>query len=251
MKLATLDIISRRYLLENGLPIHYYAEALFHGATCLRELSFDTLQIVNVMRTPVDSTGSFYTPDDFVDDIAVCMPSSQGLTALPKQEWINPIRLHDATTGQFATYNTEANTQAEFSYGFPYNGFTWFWNVNAFGEPTGRMFGSKGGTKSGYKFIRNERRIQMTEDFIGANVVLMYISDGQSVDNATQIEVQAFSCINSFIEWKRSPNKNNEYSPEGRLFSSQKRLLRARKDDLTLTDLRNILHNAYTGGIKN
>lgn len=251
MKLATLDSIARRNLLDNGLPIHYYVEALFHSATCLRELSFDTLQIVNVMRTPVDGTGSFYLPDDFEDDISVGMPSGQGLVNLPKQDWINPIRIHDATTGQFAPYSTEAQTQAEFSYGFPYNGFTWFWNVNAFGEPTGRMFGSKGGTKSGYQVIRNERRIQMTEDFIGGNVVLMYTSDGQSVDNATQIEVKAFACINSFIEWKRSPNKNNEYSPEGRLFSSQKRLLRARKDDLTITDIRNIIHNSYQAGIKN
>ena len=51
MRLSTLDEITRRGLLEDGLPIHYYFEYLTHGATCLRELSFDTLKIINKKRS--------------------------------------------------------------------------------------------------------------------------------------------------------------------------------------------------------
>lgn len=252
MKLTSLDQIVRRNLLERGLPIQYYIEALFHGATCLRELSFDTLQIVNALNTPVDATANIYLPDDFVDDIGVYLPSGQALSQLPKQEWITPLRLHDSTTGAFVPYsdqNIPANNPINSIFGIPV-GWTWFWNVNTFGEPTGRMYGTSGGNKSGYKLLKNQRRIQLSEDLVSTNVVLLYISDGQSADNATQIDSYAFSTIDAYITWKMSGNRDNMYSPEGRNFKAQRRLLRAREDDLTLVDIKNIIHNSYQGGIK-
>jgi hypothetical protein len=235
------------------MPIHYYPEYLFYSATCLRELSFDTLQIVNSLNTPVDASGSFYLPDDFKDDIGVYVPSGQALSQLPKQDWITPLRLHDSQTGQFVPYSTQnsaATNPINSIFGIPV-GWTWFWNVNTFGEPTGRMFGTTGGSKSGYSLFKNQRRIQLSEDFIGGNVVLLYISDGQSPDNATQIDSYAFATIDAYIIWKTSNNRDNQYSPEGRNFTNQKRLLRSRLNDLTVADLRNIIHNAYQGGIKN
>ena len=101
MQTVTIDTISRRWLLERGYPIHYYPEALYQSATCLRELSFDVLKIVNTKQLVIDSTANSPLPDDFVDDVLVGIPFGQGLINLPKQEWISPLRLHDATTGQF------------------------------------------------------------------------------------------------------------------------------------------------------
>ena len=69
MRLATLDEITRRGLIESGLPIHYYFEYLTHGATCLRELAFDTLKLVNTIQLPVSETGAVDLPDDFVDGL--------------------------------------------------------------------------------------------------------------------------------------------------------------------------------------
>lgn len=94
----------------------------------------------------------------------------------------------------------------------------------------------------------------MTDDFISQsetnNIILMYISNGQSIDNASQIDYAAFNTIRAYQEWKKSGNANNEYSPEGRYYNNQKRLLRARLNPLTATDIRNILHNAYTATLK-
>ena len=78
----------------------------------------------------------------------------------------------------------------------------------------------------------------------------MYISNGQSVNNATQIDYKAFQTIRSYQDWMRSPNKNNENSPEGRKYLNQKRLLKARLNDLTKVDIQNIVRLAYTAGIK-
>lgn len=251
MNLTTIDQICRRGLLESGLPIHFYAEYLFHASTCLRELNFDTLQIVNTANLPVGDYGEVGLPDDFVDDIAVCAPNGAGIFALPKQDWLNPIRIHDIDTGEFVTYPpTDAgdNGLSTF-YGLPM-GWSYYWNVDSYGMFTGRRFGAHGGTVQGYKVVKERRQIQMTEAFIGGNVIVQYISDGQSIDAASQIDYLAFQCIRAFQEWKRSENRNADNSPEGRAFYNQKRVLRTRLNPLTISDIRNIIRTSYSGGIK-
>ena len=254
MLLATLDEITKRGLLEDCLPIHFYSEMMFHSATCLRELNFDTLQMINTANLPVNSYGAVDLPGDFSDDLAVCVPFGSGLAPLPHQDWITPLRIHDTTTGEFVPYDNNDTSEDENTvWGLP-QGFGYYWNVDSYGQSTGRNFGGHGGTASGYRVIKERRQIQMTDDFISQsetnNIILMYISNGQSIDNATQIDYAAFNCIRAYQSWKSSPNKNNENSPEGRYYLNQKRLLRARYNQLTITDIRNILHTAYTATLK-
>ena len=99
MLFATLDEITRRGLLEDGLPIHWYPEFLYHGATCLRELNFDTLQLINTANLPVNSYGGVDLPDDFSDDLSVSVPVGSALAPLPKQDYITPLRIHSTTRG--------------------------------------------------------------------------------------------------------------------------------------------------------
>lgn len=251
MVFATADEIVRRGLLEDGLPIHYYSEFLYHTATCLRELNYDTLQLINTANLPVSDYGSVDLPDDFDDDVAVCVPSGLGLLPLPKQDWITPLRIHDTETGDFTPYPNQQNTTGlpNVYYGFP-SQWSFYWNINDYGEAVGRRFGSHGGTMQGYQVFKERRQLQLTGSFNDTNIVLMYISNGQSVDNATQIDYKAFQTIRAFQEWKFSGNKNNENSPEGGYYRNQKRLLRARLNPLTKQDIQNVLRNAYTAGIK-
>jgi len=251
MLLTNLDIIVKRWLLEKGLPIHYYIEALFHSSTALRELSFDTLKIINTSNLPVNSYGAVDLPADFKDDIAVCVDYGGVLGELPKQNWINPLRLHDATSGSFEPSSTNITSQLDTVNFGQSNTWSWFWNISDYGEPTGRFFGAKGGTSQGYKVIKERRQIQLTENFAGGNIVLLYISDGQSADNATQIDSYAISCIQSYIDWKRSPMAAMKDSPEASTFYNERRLLRARLDDMTIVDIKNTLHNSYKSTIKN
>jgi hypothetical protein len=252
MVVTNLDIICRRWLLERSLPIHFYSEALYHSATCLQLLTQDTLQVVNSANLPVDSVGNVMLPDDFDEDLSVCIPSGQALVALPKQDWITPLRIHDTTSGDFVKYNElqDDDAEGEVSYfGFT-GGWSYYWNIDAYGGFLGRQFGSHGGTYAGYKVFREQRRIQMTEGFANSNVVLLYISDGQSVDNASQIDTKATQCIKSYIDWQRSPNATNEKSPEGRTYYNQKRRLKTLLNPLTKADIVNIFHQGYTATIK-
>jgi len=253
MFFATLDMIVRRSLLEKSLPIHWYAEYLFHSSACIRDLAKDTLKIINCVDRPVNSYGAINTPDDFMDDLAVCIPAGQSLHRLPKQDWITPLRINNPTTGAFESYNSLAGEDEgeQTVWGLP-GTWTYFWNVNDFGEPTGRFYGAEGGTNSGYKLIKERRQIQLTEDFIfdDSHVVLLYVSNGQSVDNATQVDFMAFSAVQRYNDWMSSPNAGIVQSPEGYSYYNERRLLRANLDDLTATDIRNIIHKNFMAAAK-
>jgi hypothetical protein len=252
MILNTIDQIVRRGLLEDSLPIHFYAQFLVNSATCVRELSFDSLQIINTVIIPIDSTGAGELPMDFVDDVAVSNSIGGTLTPIPHKSNINPLRLKD-NNGNFIPYpnrNIQIN-DTNFDFYFGVFGFSWYFNFNDYMEPTGRFFGANGGTERGYSIIRERRQIQVAGMGSCQSIILMYISDGQNIDNATQIDPQCFQTIRAFQEWKFSPNMNNEMSPEGRYYHNQRRLFRARKDDLTPVDIKNIFRLNYSATIKN
>ncbi len=249
MLYSNLDTIVRRQLLELGLPIHFYSELLFHCATAIRELSFDSLKIINAARLPTNHYAAADLPGDFQDDIAVCIPVGGAMYPLPKQDWINPISVHNAETGAFEAYTNSTDENSETFFGMP-GVWNWYWNFNDYGEPTGRFFGNPGGTQQGYKIIPNRRQIQLTENFVNSNIVLLYISDGQQADNATNVDTAAISTIHAYSNWKRSPRAAMKDSPEGATYYNERRLLRARKNPLTKTDIINVLRNGYSASIK-
>lgn len=246
----SLDTISRRYLLERSLPLHYYLEVLLHASTCLRESNFDTLKIVRTVELPVNSYYAVDLPDDFVDDVALAIPIGGLLHPIPKREGITPLRSHDST-GQFVPWPLLSNTTDQTFFGFN-TSWLWYWNINDYGEPTGRYFGSPGnGRLNGYKVVKERRQIQVTNTFTSGTVVLMYISDGQSADNATNIEIAANRTIHTYVDWQRSPNATVKDAPEARTFYNEKRKFRARQNDLTIDDVKDIIRKSYRASIKN
>lgn len=251
MLLTNLDIIVRKWLLERSLPIHYYSEGLYHSAASLMLLTQDTLQIINTANLPVDDTGNIQLPDDFDEDLTLCIPSGQRLINLPKQDWVTPLRIHDTESGEFVPYTDNDNIQDNAFQYFGFRaGFNYYWNVDTYGSFRGRNFGGHGGTALGYQVFKQQRRIQLTEGLSDTSAVLMYVSDGQQADNASQIDTKATRCIITYIDWQSSPNRTNENSPEARTFFNQKRRLRTLLNQLTIADIRNILRNAYTAGLK-
>lgn len=251
MQFATLDMITRRTLLEKGLPIHYYLEQLTHGASAIRDLSKDTLKTINAANLPVNQTyNAVDLPSDFVDDVVVALPVDGLLQNIPKQPALSPLRIHDADTGAFVQNTTVENTNDQTFFGFP-GAWNWYWNVNDYGEPTGRFFGAGGGSSAGYKVVKERRQIQFTGNVDGDSVVLLYISNGQSATNATQVDWLAFAAIQAYCNWKSSPNAYIKDSPEANTYYNEKRLLVASLNDLTADDIRNIVRGSFRATIKN
>lgn len=253
MQWANLDSIVRRSLLEKGLPIHWYAEILTHQAAAIRELAKDSLKIVNAANIPVNDYGAIDLPGDFKDDISVCVPVGGLLQPIPKKDSINPIRVHNTTTGLFEPYASEGNLDNQELTFFGINtSYFWYWNVNDYGEPTGRYFGANGGAYlNGYKVIKERRQIQLTGTFTSGDAILLYVSNGQNVDNASQVDWDAHAAIQAYSDWKMSPNADKHLSPEARSWWNARRLFRANTDDLTLTDVRQIIRSNFTATIKN
>jgi len=250
MIFTNIDTVVRRWLLERNLPIHFYAEGLFHSTSAIRELSFDTLKIVNTSNLPINSDGSVDLPGDFVDDISLSIPSSGTLIPLAKQDWITPLRIHDSETGLFVSPNeVTSSTNVNLFYGFP-SSWIYYWNIDDYGSFTGRRFGAHGGSMRGYRIIKERRQIQLTDSFNGDSVVLQYISDGQSSDNATQVDTLATRAIQTWIDWQFSPSKTSKDSMEARTFYNEKRRLRSLLNPLTKTDIQNVIRSAYTASIK-
>ena len=253
MQYANLDSIVRRSLLEKSLPNHYYLEYLLHGSAAIRELSMDTLKIINTVNLKLNDYGAVDLPGDFVDDVSVGIPVGGLVQPLVKKDTINRLRIHNGTTGVFEQYEDAANLNNSMLtfYGLNTNYF-FYWNVNDYGEPTGRYFGANGGAhQNGYKVIKERNQIQFTGAITTDNVILTYISNGQSVDNATMVDWAAHAAIQAYCDWKSSQNAAFKDSPEARTFYNEKRLLRARLDPLTTNDIVDILRSAFTAAIKN
>jgi hypothetical protein len=209
-------------------------------------LTFDTLKIINTKLLTVNSYFASDLPSDFNDEVLVGVPAGGRIQPVPQLDTISPIRNVDADFN-YVSYQSTASSSEDASGGFGFiPGAMWFWNMNEWGEPTGRYFGAGGGAKqNGYQIFRERNQIQLTETFTSPIVVLKYISDGQNIDNATEIDTKAFATINAFIVWKTSPNRDNHFSPEGVAFNKQKRLLRARLNDMDKATLVNILRDSY------
>jgi len=165
---------------------------------------------------------------------------------------INPIRVHNTTTGLFEPHANAANLDTNELTFFGINtSYFWYWNVNDYGEPTGRYFGANGGSyQNGYKVIKERRQIQLTGGFTSGDAVLLYVSNGQSVDNATQVDWDAFAAIQAYSDWKRSPSAALKDSPEARTYYNERRTLVANLSDLTVTDIKNIYRSQYTAAMK-
>jgi len=62
--------------------------------------------------------------------------------------------------------------------------------------------------------------------------------------------VLALKTIEAYQDWKTSANYANKDAPEARTYYNERRHLISRVDDLTPTDIRQIVHRAYTAAIK-
>lgn len=247
MRYTTIDKIIRRELLAKRLPLHYYVEYLVHATTCLRELTFDSLRIVNTVQLTLNDYFAADLPCDFVDWTKVGIKMGQFIQPITQRDSIN--RLHNYNNqGQIVPFQDPATFNFEFPF---WPGYWMFQNIDDLGENLGRLYGFNTGlVPDGFKILPERNQIQFLETSRDTVYVMEYISDGQTSDNASQIDEYAWSTIDGYIEWKRSPNASNDHSPEAFNYKNQKRLLRARMSQVTLYDMRQILYRNYRASIK-
>lgn len=247
MRFTTLDKIIRRNLLAKRLPLHYYIEFLVHASTCLRELTFDSLKIINTVELTLNDYYAADLPCDYVDWTKVGLKMGQFVQPITQRDSINRLRKQDSQ-GNYITYQDPASFNMDFPF---WPGYWMFQNIDDLGENLGRLYGFNTGlVPDGFKILKERSQIQFLETSRDTTYVLEYISDGQTSDNASQVDQYAWMAIEAYINWKRTPNADNDHSPEAYNYKNCRRALRARMSEVTLYDIRQILFRNYRASIK-
>jgi hypothetical protein len=247
MIFTNLDTCANRFLLGRRYPKHWYVETLVHMSACLRELTFDTLQIINSAVLTPNKAGQAYLPQDFVDECGLYIATGQKLSQVPHRDDITPL-INYNTTGQPVPYSDNAQDPQQTTLPFNWPGGNWYWNVNDLGENIGRMFGYDTTlfNPNGYKIFKERGQVQLLESFTENTYVLLYISDGQTIDNASQITPYAINTLEANTDWKMSKNRANDMSPEGLTYKRARKGLRSRLSDISsLLDIKEIIRANY------
>jgi hypothetical protein len=255
MKFVKLDTIVRSILLQKSLPLHWYLQFLKYSADALRELTLDTLQIVNTVELPVDTSDfTCQIPCDYVDYTGVGVKKGQFVRPIPQIDTINNLPATQPN-GVPTTYGVVG--EVEISDSFPlWPGAFVFQNIDDLGENLGRLFGWPSDNRTnGFKIIPERGVIQLTESFQYSSIIFQYISDGQCVDNASQVPVYAQKTIEAYDdrEWKTHTGRHSlgEITMADRMHTREWRKLRARISGLTISDIKQSIWHAYQATNKN
>ena len=94
----------------------------------------------------------------------------------------------------------------------------------------------------------------MSQDLNAPTVVLDYVSDGRTTDNASKINSYAERTIESYIDYGFAENSKTTGGGEKQrlleIYRNERRILRGRMNDLDLQGIVNIFRKNYTGTVK-
>jgi hypothetical protein len=261
MTTASLDYIVKNALGKKGYPLHYYLQCMLYASDCLRELTFDDLRVINTKILPINTNiNTAQLPDDYQDYVTVGVMVGQRLRPLTPTSTLNPItNLNSGSNFEEIEWNDNTTSsdsgQSALYYGaLPYA--QWFTtHYNDFGENIGRFFGLGAGYQEDtFQVFKEKGIIQIDQKLSVDNVVLQYISDGQSADAATQINPYAIKTIQNFIFWQLKEHNRNYGVGERQVaqneYIRERKILRARMSDWSIEKLKRIVQQNYKGSIK-
>jgi hypothetical protein len=252
MVASSLDQIVRQILMKKNYPIHYYLQFMVFARECLKELTFDDLQVFNEKLIPINSTNSFEIPNDYQDYVVVGIPLNQGIRPLVEDKKMTSLNNFDSNLNIVPYTN---NTDEDVASIIPYNGLSlgnWYTtHYDDYGSNIGRFFGSRGGYIDTFKVCPERNQIQLNEALTGFDYVyLKYLSDGSDSGSSTTIDSYFEQTISAYIDWQHK-QQNRTYSLGERQvakaeYISQRKIARARKSGLTLEVLKRIINkNSY------
>jgi hypothetical protein len=135
---------------------------------------------------------------------------------------------------------------------FYHNGYTIHYNDKL--EFTGRYYGAAVNRTDTFEVVTELNKIQLHQMSCASFIVLQYISDGSTIDNATQITPYAKSTIEGWCNWKHKENGRSygegERDRARRLFEFEHRKLRGRQNPMSMSDFRAIIYRNSSGAPK-
>jgi len=248
----SLDNITRSLLLQKGLPLHYYLQFLKYCADGFRELCIDSMRAINTKIITIDRRNmAADLPCDYIDWIKVGVPQGQFVQPLVQRTSINRLTKY-TTTGQPTTYGTPNTVNMDFPF---WPGYWMFQNIDDLGENVGRLFGyNTAFTSNSFKVIPERGQIQLNEAINANVIVLEYISSGMTIDNVTKVDPLCQACLEAYMDWKYKQHSTRFSQGEAEAafqhYKIEYRRFRARKNELTPYDIRNIIYKNYIAAPK-
>ena len=233
MRYITLNGITRSVLNQKRLPIHYYGRFLKFSSDCIRELIFDTLQITNTVRLPLNEFFEADIPADAVGFCNVGVQVGQFVRPLLKKDTINNLANINTTDGSQIVYPDVTATGEAFS------GVQWLGiHTNSRGEDTGGYYGLGAGSEPDtYEIIEDRNVIQVNQKSGVTKIVLEYVGDGTYTNAATKISPYAQKAIETYIDWQYKLHSRSfglgDASQAEQTFNNAHARLRSRKNDLS------------------
>jgi hypothetical protein len=115
-------------------------------------------------------------------------------------------------------------------------------------------YGSRFSGSDSFEVVPERNEIQFNNNVNSNDIILEYISDGSSSDNATQITPYAKATLEAYINWKYKENNRSygegERQRAQRQFEHQHTILRARVDPITMSDIKRAIYRNTTLGPK-
>lgn len=253
MTWTSLDRIVKGMLISKGYPIHYYMQFLYWGSRGYEELHFDSLRSIKTVKLPINQDYKAVTvPCDFMDWVKIGIPYGQFVRPLISRPGISRLNNFD-DDGNKVMYGDTNGVSSSFFDGLFFNGYTQVYNEN--GEFTGRIFGAGiGDNPYTFNYVEERNEIQLHETLAATDIILQYITDGTSIDNATMITPYAKAAIEAYINWQQKEHSrvygDGERERARQLFNKQHALLRARKNELTKDKIIGIVRKHTHGSIK-
>jgi len=248
MQVVNIDGIVNNMLLKRRYPKHWYLEFLLYGVECLREIGLDELEIYNTQKLPVSLEGTVELPADYIDYILVGIEVGGRVRPLVEDNSLNNLQNFDSTF-QVIPFNnsTDANAQDETNLLYAPNLFSQFLTVrtNSYGENTGRFFGGSP-YRDSFKIVKSRNQIQLDPSLKLANIVLIYASSGLTADGVTNVPLYAQKTIQEYIMYQFYFNNRtygvSETEMQRQRYIDERKVLRARLSDLTISTLKRIVN---------
>jgi hypothetical protein len=242
----TIDSIIRRNLAKRTLPLHYYGPMLVMAKEGLDEMHFDSLQKVKIATLPLDADlKTADLPDDFVEEISVGIETGDKVRPIGYNHRINK-------RDDEGTPFPEEPDLYTLGTGYVVGG-TLLENIyNEYLGYKGRNFGRPVTFTDSYTILRELGKIRVDNKSTETSVQLIYLSLPEKVTNKSVIHPFAKKTLDSYLNWQWEVyNKGKDQELRRRDFYNDYRILRARKNKMTTTEIKRIVRNKIVLSIKN
>ena len=239
MRFLSLDQIVCSLIINRQYPVHYYLQFLKYSIDCLKEIHERHMAFaVNSKRILLNDLKSADIPEDCQTIIKIGYLDGQRFSVMTPDDSIT-VSYNRDSEGQPVPHETTGDySVAGLIRNFDSNGNVLGGNFGATYSPSWNK----------YKVIKDQSRIQVSQDYPYNHIDIEYLTDGTEVDNFTKVIPIMEKPIHAYCIWQMKEN-SRAYGLQERgiaedAYNKEIRVLRANAADWSMEEVLDILRSA-------